>query len=55
MVLITGALMIPGLDHVFKVQTLGWSQMLTVYGLAFMNIPVIQLIKGITTKFGRKN
>lgn len=50
MVLITGALMIPGVDHIFKVQTLGVSQMLTVYVLAFMNIPVIQLIKWIKIK-----
>lgn len=50
LVLITGALMIPAVDHIFKVQTLGIPQMLIVYGLAFMNIPVIQLIKWIKLK-----
>ena len=50
MVLITGALTIPAADHVFKVQTLGPAQLLTVYGLAFLNIPVIQLLKWIKHK-----
>lgn len=51
MVFITAALTVPGLDHIFKVQTLGLPQLMTVYGLAFMNIPVIQLIKWIMGKF----
>ncbi len=50
MVLITAALCIPGIDHIFKVQTLGLPQLLTVYGLAFLNIPVIQFIKWIQVK-----
>lgn len=50
MVLITAALCIPGIDHIFKVQTLGLPQLLTVYGLAFLNIPVIQLIKWVQVK-----
>ena len=49
-VLITAAIAVPALDHVFKVQTLGIPQLLTVYGLAFLNIPVIQLVKLIQTK-----
>ncbi len=50
MVLITAALCIPGIDHIFKVQTLGLPQLLTVYGLAFLNIPIIQLIKWVQMK-----
>ncbi|MEG0829465.1 MAG: cation-translocating P-type ATPase [Anaerovoracaceae bacterium] len=46
-VLITVVLTVPGLDGVFKVQSLAMPQLLTVYGLAFLNIPVIQLIKAI--------
>ena len=47
MILITFAIACPAVDHVFKVQTLGLPQLLTVYGLAFLNIPVIQLLKAI--------
>lgn len=50
MVLITAAICVPAVDHIFKVQTLGLPQLLTVYGLAFMNIPVIQIIKWIKLK-----
>ena len=50
MILITLAIACPGLDHVFKVQTLGLPQLMTVYGLAFLNIPVIQLVKAIREK-----
>ena len=49
-VLITFAVAVPGVDHIFKVQILGLPQLLTVYGLAFLNIPVIQLIKWIQVK-----
>ena len=49
LVLITVVLMVPGLHEIFKVQTLALSQLFTVYGLAFINIPVIQLIKKIMT------
>ena len=49
-VLITFAVAVPRVDHIFKVQTLGLPQLLTVYGLAFLNIPVIQLIKWIQVK-----
>ena len=49
LVLITVVLMVPGLHEIFKVQTLTLSQLFTVYGLAFINIPVIQLIKKIMT------
>ena len=50
MILITLASACPGLDHVFKVQSLGLPQLLTVYGLAFLNIPVIQLMKLVRAK-----
>lgn len=45
LVLITGVLMLPGLQSIFKVVTLDIGQLLTVYGLAFLNLPVIQLLK----------
>lgn len=44
-VLITGVLVIPGLQGLFKVVTLELGQILAVYGLAFLNLPVIQLLK----------
>lgn len=50
MVLITAVLCIPAVDHIFKVETLGLAQIATVYGLAFLNIPVIQLIKWVQQK-----
>lgn len=50
LVLITCALAIPQIDHIFKVQTLGASQLLTVYLLAFLNIPVVQLMKMVYNK-----
>ena len=53
-VLITVAIAVPALSSVFKVQTLGLPQLLTVYGLAFLNLPVIQLIKLIQTKVSGK-
>lgn len=50
LILITGVLMIPGLHGIFQVQTLTIGQLLTVYGLAFLNLPVIQLLKWIRTR-----
>lgn len=47
---ITAVLTVPGLQTVFKVVTLNWSQLLTVFGFAFINIPVIQLVKLIRKK-----
>lgn len=46
-VLITSVVMIPGLHDIFKVQTLTVGQLFTVYGLAAVNIPIIQLLKGV--------
>ena len=48
--LITGVLMIPALQGMFKVQTLTVAQLMTVYGLALLNLPVIQLLKWIRTR-----
>lgn len=50
LVLITAVLTLPGLHSVFKVQTLGMSQMFTVYGLALLNLPIIQILKVIRKK-----
>ena len=50
LILITAVLTIPGLHEIFKVQTLALPQLFTVYGLAFINIPVIQLFKLIKIK-----
>lgn len=45
--LMTCVMLIPGLQSVFKVQTLSIPQLITVYGLAFINLPMIQFIKAI--------
>ena len=47
LVLITGVLMIPRLQRIFKVASLNIGQLLTVYGLALLNLPVVQLLKWI--------
>lgn len=52
-VLMTCVITIPGLQTVFKVQTLNMTQILTVYGLAFANLPVIQLMKWIRTSISK--
>ena len=46
-VLITSILTIPALQNVFKVVPLNVTQLFTVYGLALLNLPVIQLLKWI--------
>ena len=48
--LITGVVMIPAMDTIFKVQTLTLTQLLIMYGLSLANLPVIQLIKWIRTR-----
>lgn len=45
LILITAVLMIPGLQNIFKVVTLNMEQLLTIYGLALLNLPVVQLLK----------
>ena len=49
-VLITGVLTIPALHGIFSVTTLNITQLFTVYGLAILNIPVIQCLKAIRFK-----
>lgn len=47
LLLITGVLMIPGLHNLFSVYTLDGAHLLIVYGLALLNLPIIQLMKWI--------
>ena len=47
LLLITGVLMIPGLHNLFSVYTLDSAHLLIVYGLALLNLPIIQLMKWI--------
>lgn len=47
LILITGVLTIPALQGIFKVESLNMSQLLMVYGLALLNLPVVQLLKWI--------
>lgn len=49
-ILITGVLTIPGLQGMFKVVTLDMTQLMTVYGLALLNLPVIQGLKYLKGK-----
>lgn len=44
-VLVTCVLTVPAMQGVFKVVTLSMKQLFTVYGLAFLNLPVVQLLK----------
>lgn len=46
-VLLTIVLTVPMLQGPFFVQTLTMKQLLSVYGLAFLNLPVIQAIKAV--------
>ncbi len=48
--LITGVLVIAGLQGIFQVVTLDPGQLLAVYGLAFLNLPVIQALKWIKVR-----
>ena len=50
LVLITVVLAVPMFHSIFKVQTLNMAQLFTVYGLAALNLPVIQLLKFIRKK-----
>ena len=50
LVLITLVMVCPPLKGIFQVQSLTLEQLLCVYGLAFVNIPVIQLMKAIRAK-----
>ncbi|MDO4339083.1 MAG: cation-translocating P-type ATPase [Eubacteriales bacterium] len=46
-VLLTVVITVPALQGIFSVQTLNMKQLLTVYGLAFLNLPVIQILKAL--------
>ena len=46
-VLLNIVLLVPAMHNLFSVQTLNMSQLFTVYGLALLNLPIIQLIKRI--------
>ena len=50
LLMITAVLTVPALHSVFQVQTLELSQLFTVYGLALVNLPVVQLLKKFRTK-----
>ena len=52
-VLITAVLTVPGLHHVFQVETLDPVQLGCVYLYAFASLPIIQLLKWIRTKLGK--
>ena len=54
LVLITCVMTIPALHGIFKVQTLTFTQLLIVYGLALVNLPVIQLMKKIKLMLKKK-
>ena len=49
-VLITAVLAVPGLHQVFKVETLNFVQLGTVYLYAFACLPIIQLLKWVRKK-----
>ena len=55
MILITSVLMIPGLHGMFKVVTLSLKQLMTVYGLALLNLPVIQGMKYLKREIETEN
>lgn len=46
-VLLNAVLLIPAMQGLFSVQTLNMTQLFTVYGLALLNLPIIQLLKKI--------
>ena len=50
----TMVVMIPGLHSIFKVHTLNLTQLLIVYGLAAVNIPIIQILKAIRLALKKK-
>lgn len=46
-VLINAVLLTPGLHGIFKVAVLSTTQLFTVYGLALVNLPIVQLMKAV--------
>ena len=51
--LITAVLTVPGLETVFKVETLNPAQLGTVYLYAFASLPIIQLLKWVRNRIIR--
>lgn len=49
-ILLNMVLLIPALHNLFQVRTLHINQLLIVYGLALLNLPVIQILKKIRTR-----
>lgn len=47
LVLMTGVMLIPAMQSVFKVQTLNLTQLFTVYGLAIAHLIIVQILKWI--------
>ncbi|MGC4019499.1 MAG: cation-translocating P-type ATPase [Muricomes sp.] len=54
LILITGVMVIPGLQNVFKVQSLNMTQLFTVYGLAAVNLPIIQFMKAVKLAYKKR-
>ena len=54
LLMITAVLTVPALHSVFQVQTLELSQLFTVYGLALVNLPVVQLLKKFRDVYKRQ-
>ena len=52
--LITAVLVVPGLKSVFKVVTLNAGQLMTVYVIALLCLPIIQAMKAVNKKLGNK-
>lgn len=52
--LITAVLVLPGMQGLFKVVSLNMEHLLTVYGLALLNLPIIQLLKWIRQLIKKK-
>lgn len=50
LVLITCVMLIPGLQGLFKVISLNIGQLFTVYGLALLNLPVVQAMKVVRNR-----
>ncbi len=50
LVLLNGVLLIPGLHTLFKVTALSGLQLLQIYGLALLNLPIIQLLKWLRVR-----
>lgn len=51
LVLITCVLILPGLQGIFKVVSLNMGQLFTVYGLALLNLPVVQMLKWMRSRW----